>query len=83
MYKVIVHFILDQIEIASNDFTVAGYKIIEAVDNYIKENCYELLHEVLYYGEDLTSEDIEWAEEIEKRFPNEGTYEWEITSLSS
>ena len=83
MYKVIVHFILDQIEVASNDFTVAGYKIIGAVDDYIKENCYELLNEVLYYGEHLTLEDIEWAIEIERRFPNEGTYKWEITPFSS
>jgi hypothetical protein len=84
MYKVVIHFILDQIEVASiNDFYVPGYKIIEAVDDYIKENCYELLNEVLYCGEDLMSEDIEWAEEIKRRFPNEGTYKWEITSLSS
>ncbi len=83
MYKVVIHFILDQYEVASNIFTVTGYKTIEAVDTYIKENCCKLLNEVLYYGENLTSEEIEWAREIEKRFPNEGTYKWEIMSFSS
>lgn len=75
--KFIIHFFLDQIEICSAYVMTPEYDTIFAAENYIKENHLSLLTDELYTGEDFTSEDLEWFEEILERFPYEGTFKIE------
>ena len=71
--KIIIRFFLDHMEICSTELMVKKYKVLEAIEEYIKENYISLLTEELYTGEDFTKEDYEWFDEIIERFPKEGT----------
>lgn len=71
--KMIIRFFLDHIEICSTEIIVAEYKTLEAIEKYIKQNYIQLLTDELYTGENFTSEDYEWFDEIIERFPDEGS----------
>ena len=70
--KMIIRFFLDHMEVCATELIVKKYKTLEAVEEYIKQNCIQLLTDELYTGEDFTSEDYEWFDEIIERFPDEG-----------
>ena len=76
--KMIIHFFLDHMEVCATELIVKKYKVLEAIEGYIKENYISLLTDELYTGEDFTKEDYEWFDEIIERFPNEGTIKIEF-----
>ena len=74
----IIRFFLDNMEVCATELIVKEYKVLEAIEGYIKENYISLLTDELYTGEDFTKEDYEWFDEIIERFPNEGTIKIEF-----
>lgn len=76
--KMTIRFFLDHMEICSTELMVKEYKVLEAIEEYIKKNYISLLTDELYTGEDFTKEDYEWFDEIIERFPSEGTIKIEF-----